>query len=93
MTSKFILSKLKEALEKFGTYSFDDKGPDEVMNTQSIINELKTLSSEQAGLILKEVSLSKNERGKRLAECLVSGLDDMPEEWFENLLKISEVEY
>lgn len=108
ITSTEILEKLDEALKKFGTYSFDDKGPDEVMDIDSIVKQLKILTPEQAGSILKEVSSSKsydlsnsyfflffseNNRKKRLAETLVNYLETMPDEWFEKMLEISEVEY
>lgn len=93
ITSKQILDELQSALKEFGTYSFDDKGPDEVMNLLPIITELKSLTAKQAGLILKEVASSKNERGKRLAESLVSDLDRMPDEWFDELLEVSGLEY
>lgn len=93
MTSKIILAKLNEALKKFGTYSFDDKGADEIMDIASINGKLRKLSPEKAGLILKEVINSSNKRGKALAECLVSDLDDMPEKWFNTLLEVSGAEY
>ena len=42
MTAENILEKLTEALTRFGTYSFDDKGPYEVMNITPITKFVKT---------------------------------------------------
>ena len=76
--TKEILKEFGSALKEFGTYSFDDKGAHEVMNTSSIVNKLKALGPQEAGLVLVEIRNSPkyNGRGEKLATDLVVGIDD-----------------
>lgn len=88
-----ILVKMNEAIVTFGTYSFMDKGPSEVMDLDSLVDELLEWHSvEGMAEILKKVS-EHNEYGKKLAEALVSSMDHMIEEEFDKLLELSGVEY
>ena len=90
--AKYIIKKLEEALKRFGTYSYYDKGPHEVIDTMAIAAELKKLTAKEAGEILKEVG--KHERGELLRDCLASDMDDVKdEEWFEERIDISGAEY
>jgi hypothetical protein len=91
ITAKEIIKQLKTALKKFGEYSLLDKGPSEVMMVNPIVAELRKMSAEDAGIILKEVA-GLHEHGQFLANHLVSCLDDMPEDWFNEILRISGAE-
>ena len=96
-----ILDELAKALEVFGTYSYDDKGPEEVMYLDEIINQLKKLYAEDAGMILRELCQDKtyyqtnvtNKRCKRLADYLLVCMQDMPDDWFEEVLTTSGLEF
>jgi hypothetical protein len=94
MTAENILEKLNEALTKFGTYSFDDKGPHEVMNIGAISDYIKTLSKEDAVAIIKEViDVEGYSKRKVLADAIVGDCDNMPEDWFDYVLDNSGAEY
>lgn len=95
MTVENILEKLAEALTRFGTYSFDDKGPYEVMNIAPIARFVKTLSKEDAAKIIKEVIEAEgfSDRNKELANTIAGECDDMPEDWFDYVLENSGAEY
>jgi len=90
-----IIESLKEALETFGTYTFDDKGPDEVMDTDKITDRLSKLTAKEAGEVLKRVRETpmKGKRSEHLADYLANMLDEMPEEWFEEMLEVSGCDY
>ena len=92
ITSNEIVKDLIEALSMFGTYTFDDKGPHEVMDLDYIVGELRELSAKDAGTIMKEVA-AKNDRGQHLIDHIASGLDDMPDAWFNEMLDVSGAEY
>lgn len=76
--TEMALNSLKEALKKFGTHNFDDKGPGDVMNVSLLTRELGKLSTEDAAAALRELAQSSEceGRGLRLAECLVGNLED-----------------
>ena len=93
ITSKQIIKLLDEALKQFGTYQFYDKGPDEVMNTDPITDELRKLTADKAGKILNEVKKNAKEGGESLVEYLVCIMDDQPDEWFETVLEMTGVDY
>jgi len=50
-----IISMLDKAIQKFGTYSYDDKGPYEVMNIDAIVKNLQGKPVKEIGKILSEV--------------------------------------
>lgn len=91
-----ILASLDKALVQFGTYSFDDKGADEVMETSRYTATLVALEAEQAGLVLKLVGEGrKDRRGETLRDFLAGSMDSSPntDEWFEKMLETSGAEY
>lgn len=47
-----IMNQLDDAFSMFGKYSFHDKGPDEVLDIDSIYNSLSKMSIEKVGEIL-----------------------------------------
>lgn len=95
ITLKEITDKIDEATHDFGYYTFGDKGPDEVMDTGPIVEEVGKLTTKQAGNLLKKLATyeKKEGTGETLAEYILSRLDDMPDAWFEEVLKISGITY
>jgi hypothetical protein len=91
-----IMGEINSALRRFGKYSFEDKGPEEVMNVQPIATELKTKSLEEVAEILKEVldnydkfsKVGDKSHAKSMVDCLIHSLDDM--DWFDDLFEFDE---
>lgn len=89
-----ILADLAKALEQFGTYSFDDKGANEVMDTKRYTSSLRALEADQAGFVLKLVGEGRADgRGETLRDFFAGSLDSAPREWFEKMLETSGAEY
>lgn len=61
-----ILGTLGTALKTFGTYAFDDKGPNEVMEISDCVDDLRKLTPTEAALVLIEVATSKKHKGRGL---------------------------
>jgi hypothetical protein len=79
------LAELGWALKRFGTYSFDDKGPSEVMDIDRWVEKLRGMPVAEATTVLLELA-SCNEydgRSNELARALVGELEDW-DELFEN---------
>lgn len=98
MKPENVLKSLEKALEKYGTYSFDDKGPEEVMSSDILKTSefLKTQTKQDAAKFLKELAECKGykNRNTRLAQAILSCCDDIePEEWFEYVVENSGVSY
>lgn len=88
----YIMSEIDKAIKKFGEYSFDDKGPWEVMNFDSIVKDLKDKSMKEIGSILSEVldHYSNQNRAMETVSCIISELDYLPEDQFDELLNSDE---
>ena len=84
MTSKSIILDIKSALKQFGEYSYYDKGPSEVMDMDSYYREFKSMTPGDTEKILLEVL--KNKHGELFVSDVLGNLQDMPEEWFSELL-------
>jgi len=92
-TAEKILEELDEALVKFGTYSFDDKGAYEVMDFYSITSRLRKLPSDMVGKILKEVGEGREDgRGESLRDQIYREFQEMPDDWFDEVGRISGAE-
>jgi hypothetical protein len=91
LVAEFI-AEMNKAIEMFGSYTYDDKGPDEVMDLNKLVSKLKVLSASEAGNALKELS-QYNDRAYFLAETLVARLDRQPDDWFEEMLEVSGLDY
>lgn len=61
--------EIKKALKEFGTYSYNDKGPDEVMDMSTHINKLKALPVEECKSVLLELA-----EGDRYEEMFVGSV-------------------
>ena len=91
--AKEILQELRDALEQFGTYSFDDKGAYEVMDLNSISSSLRKLPSDMVGKILKEVGEGGEDgRAESLRDQIYGEFQEMPDDWFEEVGRISGAE-
>jgi hypothetical protein len=72
------IDELGQALQDFGTYSFDDKGAGEVMDLGELEAALRRLVPAEAALVLTEVAkdIKHRRRGLKVAEELVLSLQD-----------------
>lgn len=96
MTSKDIIKAIKEALKKFGTYSYFDKGCYEVMDVDGIVTQLNKLPVEECKKILVEVWNSKavgveDAERKFVGEAVV-GMQDVDEERWDKLMESDELQ-
>lgn len=79
MNATDIIQAAKTAIKTFGTYSFDDKGPHEVMNLGKIVAKLRTMPAPQVAQMIREIADTNalsHERGKAVASALVGIMDD-----------------
>ncbi len=92
METEKLKNKIKEdlhsAIKDFGEYSFFDKGPDEVMDIDSIVTELEKLPLNQIGKILSSILDEEEKYGRNLAESLVGSLDHRED--FEELFELDD---
>jgi hypothetical protein len=79
--TKDCLTELEVALKLFGTYVFDDKGPCEVLDIDSMSLKFRTLPAILAAEILLELLESPDHegRGRDLASAIVYKMDDWDE--------------
>ena len=79
--TKECLTELGLALKQFGTYSFDDKGPHEVMYIDPLLAKFRVLPATEAARVLVELSESPEHsgRGNYLASTLVGEMEDWDE--------------
>ena len=79
--TKECLTELGLALKLFGTYSFDDKGPHEVMDIDSLGEKFRAMPAEKAAEVLVELAASQehDRRGNWLASVLVGEMEDWNE--------------
>ncbi len=58
--TKEIRTKIREAIKEFGSYSYEDKGPHEVMNMGELETKLKKLSGAELKIVFNELGQTKN---------------------------------
>ena len=89
------MDDLDDALKTFGSYTFGDKGPHEVMDIDDIKNSLSKLTIKGIGEVLSQVldnyeKVSSVDGGDYEASYLVNTIigdfDDLSEEDFDELL-------
>jgi len=75
------LDKIGVALKMFGTYQYDDKGPNEVMDVDELETKFRALPAKDAAAILLELDTSKKHkgRGNYLASELIISMQDWEE--------------
>jgi hypothetical protein len=83
-----IMKGIDDALIQFGQYTFDDKGPYEVMDIGTFVYKLKSMSVKEVATILSQVLDNYNDynRASSAVNAIIGEFDSMPEEWFEELL-------
>ncbi len=79
--TKEILTELGKGLKRFGTYTFDDKGADEVMRLEPFVEQLQAMPAPAAAEILFELADADDYegRGHALASCLISYMQEWDE--------------
>ena len=90
----YIMKEIDNALIEFGSYTFEDKGPDEVMYISNLKKELEKKTVKEIASILTEVldnydnisKIGNYNHAIRVVECLINEFDKLPEEEFEELL-------
>lgn len=90
LTIDFI-KKIKDALTRFGSYTFLDKGPDEVIDMSNIVGKLSNLDIKTIGTILTQCLDSKDvkpEFTSAFVENVISCLDDRSD--FEELFELDD---
>jgi hypothetical protein len=91
-----IMKQIDDAIKDFGEYSFDDKGPWEVMDIKSIKKKLTGFPSNKSikeiASVLSEIldNYSDKVRGAEVVNCLIGEFDDLPEDEFDELLDSDE---
>lgn len=60
LTAEECIRQIKEARKLFGTYTWDDKGPREVMDMPAIMNEFNSMSATEVRDILIKVMKYKH---------------------------------
>jgi hypothetical protein len=73
------IDKIGAALKMFGSYSFDDKGPNEVMDIDELETKFRALPAAEAAAVLLEVNASKKHSGR--GNYLVSELCIAMQDW------------
>ncbi len=85
MDAKEIIKQLEDALKEFGTYSFDDKGPSEVMDLSSIVADLNAQPVADVVKTLEVVSEASH-RGSTLVSHILMDMQDIPDERWDALM-------
>jgi len=88
MTADSIVKDVREAIDMFGRYTFEDKGAGEVMDVAAIVRYVRGLDAEAARDLLVAVATQPVERDLcvRLVEAVMSDLQDVPDEFWEVLI-------
>ncbi len=89
-----IMSAIDDALTSFGSYSFGDKGPHEVMDIYSLKRKLLGKSINEIGEILTQVldnygdvsTVGNDEHASETVNSIIGEFDDLSEEDFTELL-------
>lgn len=88
----YIMRKIDEALNDFGKYSFNDKGPDEVMDFDDIMKSLEKKDANEVGKVLKDIldyyqigtSVGDYSNAEATVNTIINGLDHRED--FEEIL-------
>ena len=90
MDSKTIIKDIKTALDQFGTYTYYDKGAEEVMDMYSYLNKASKMDADELAKILLEVL--DYEHGSQFVSCLLCDLDFMPDDYWDKLMEFPQLE-
>lgn len=84
-----LLKELKSALNKFGTYSFDDKGPEEVMDIEKLVQEYQSLPQKNKIEVAQEVKKEDHRANTVLTQILSAVEKKISTTEFQEILKVS----
>ncbi len=77
-----VTKDLEEAFYYFGRYTFDDKGPIEVMDIENFAEEIMSLSGKEAGIWLEALAKISNDL-QVVASSIYMQCDEMDEKWWD----------
>lgn len=77
LTTKEINLLIKDAIRKFGEYSYFDKGAGEVMNVQDLYNRMKVLPAQEVADILAQVKKTNKKYGEEFVRHMLYCLQDV----------------
>lgn len=80
LTAKECIRQIKEARKLFGTYTWDDKGPRDVMDMQKIMKEFNAMSATEVRDILADVM--KYKHGYLFCSVVLVDSQNRPDEEF-----------
>jgi len=90
--AQYLIEEMNIALLEFGTYSFDDKGPHEVMTISKYVAELREKTVEEIAKVLTKVldigEETKNYRCETLVNALVGDMDTMNDADWDKLFTL-----
>ncbi|KKM97502.1 hypothetical protein LCGC14_1167530 [marine sediment metagenome] len=87
-----IIEEMHLSLKEYGTYTFWDKGPQEVMGVSEWASKIENLPADEARELLETIC-DYSKEGAKLANCIVDSLDDSPEDWWNKLMVGDKLEY
>lgn len=72
-----IKQNIDEAVEQFGSYSFNDKGPHEVLDYDYILNTIRKLKPLEIKKVIEQISVYRDDLGvgETMASYLMDDLD------------------
>lgn len=73
-----MMSAIKQAKKLYGEYTYEDKGPREVMNVGYYAEKVRSLPLEEAGLVINQLGSSGRD-GALLACSILGDLEDWDE--------------
>lgn len=76
LTLEDYKARIKSALSDFGTYTFTDKGPEEVMDMDELEKDLRARTADAAAKLLGELNT-----GDDYAQYVASGLLVRMQDW------------
>ena len=77
-----VKKELAEALKMFGTHTFFDKGPHEVMDVGVFVEELRALPGDEAGRRLQALVDIGSREMRDVASAILGECDSMDEAWW-----------
>ena len=91
-----IVNEVDEALKMFGTYTFSDKGPREVMDLDGIVDDMKQMHPEDAADVLCELlDMAQDDVNgdylEHFVEAALVDLQDVDDGWWDILISRPEL--
>ncbi len=83
VTADECIKAIESAIKEFGSYTYHDKGPKEVMDLYSLVTRFKTMSMSELAGLLNEVL--KHEDGETFVSSVLLELQTIPDKQWEEL--------